>query len=201
MDLASSIVQQQSDGSPLRIRQGVITQITPTLLVQIGSAATPTPASVLDGYVPAVDHVVSVLEQGADRLVIGPVSTPSQSFTPSWRNLSVGNGVAVGRWRLLPGGLVGVNYELTIGTTTSITGSVGVAAPAGAPAPARVSSLSATYEDSGSRYYIGSAVNIATLTRFELMHSESGNQGQVNSTAPFTWAAGDDIVISGCFFT
>ncbi len=119
------------------------------------------------------------------------------SFTPVWTNLTVGNGVPVGRYCQI-GKRVDVNIELTIGTTTSIVGSVGVAAPVGTPS--RVSTLGVTYEDQGTRYYTGSAVNIATLGRFEIVHSESGNQGLMNATSPFTFVAGDDLVISGFYF-
>ena len=119
------------------------------------------------------------------------------TFTPSWNNLTVGNGTNLGRYVQL-NDLIIVNYELTFGTTTSVTGNVGVSCPSGLT-PVRVSSLSVVMEDSGTRYYPGSAVNIATLGRFELIHGESGNQGLMNSTNPFTWVTGDDIVITGAY--
>lgn len=118
------------------------------------------------------------------------------TFTPTWTNLTVGNGTVVGRYSQL-NDIVFVNVELTWGSTTSASGNVGFAAPVGTPL--RVSSMSATFEDSGTRYYIGSAMNISSLSRFDLFHTESGNTGIVNATNPFTWATGDDIVISGAY--
>lgn len=118
------------------------------------------------------------------------------NFDPTWTNLTVGNGTAVGRYCVI-NKVVFVNIELTFGSTTSVSGNVGVAAPTGTPA--RVCSLSVSYEDSGTRYYVASAVNISTTSRFELLHTESGNSGLVNATNPFTWATGDDIVISGVY--
>lgn len=118
------------------------------------------------------------------------------TFTPTWTNLTVGNGTVAARYSQL-NDIVLVNIELTWGSTTSASGNVGVAAPVGTPA--RVCNLSAIFEDSGTRYYIGSAANFATLGRFDLFHTESGNTGIVNATNPFTWATGDDIVISGAY--
>lgn len=119
------------------------------------------------------------------------------AWTPSWTNLSVGNGVVVAR-ALQLNRIVFMNIELTLGTTSSISGNVGVSSVPGVD-PTRVSCMTVTYEDQGSRYYVGTAANFATLTRFDLFHNESTNQGQVNATSPHTWGFNDDILISGYY--
>lgn len=70
-DLAT-ILAADPDAETLRLRQGVVTQVSPALLVRVGAADTATPARALGSYAPVVNHVVSILEQGSDRLVLGP---------------------------------------------------------------------------------------------------------------------------------
>lgn len=64
---------RQPAAAPLQLRFGVVTSTSP-FEVQIGSATTGQPARALTSYAtPAVDDVVAVLVQGADRVVIGTV--------------------------------------------------------------------------------------------------------------------------------
>lgn len=91
MDLAEVLAAPADD--PLRLRQGVVTQASP-LLVQVGGADTATSATTIATYAPVVGDVVSVLEQGADRLVLGPTgstvwSAPG-SFSNSWVDFGAG---------------------------------------------------------------------------------------------------------------
>lgn len=118
------------------------------------------------------------------------------SFTPTWTNLTVGNGTVVGRYSQL-NDIVFVNIELTWGSTTSASGNIKFAAPLGTPV--RISSLTAMYEDAGTRYWLGVAGNWGALGTFDLFHSDAANNGLVNATSPFTWTTNDDMVISGWY--
>lgn len=71
MSVADAVTAPES-GPMLRL--GVVTQVFP-LLVKVGAATTSTPARALSTYLPVVDQVVNVLEQGSDRLVLGAANT------------------------------------------------------------------------------------------------------------------------------
>ena len=95
MDALTDQLLGPAEPDPLKLRQGVVTQITPTLLVRVGAATTAVPATTFGNYNPAVNDVVSVLEQAGDRIVLGPAAlntwqTPG-SFQNGWSNYGAGS--------------------------------------------------------------------------------------------------------------
>ena len=111
-----------------------------------------------------------------------------QSYTPTWGNLTVGNGTVVTKYVRI-GSMVTYTGKITIGSTTSISGFVSVALPVNAQDG--FMNGSARYSDDGTRNYVG-AVSIASGgTSLGFTHSESGGFGSWNATNPFTPAAGD----------
>jgi hypothetical protein len=113
-----------------------------------------------------------------------------QSYTPTWTNLTVGNGTVVTKYVRI-GSMVTYIGKITIGSTTSIGGFVSVALPV----TAQDSFLtgSARLNDDGTRSYVG-AVSIASGgNSIAFTHSESGGFGSWNATNPFTIAAADVI--------
>jgi hypothetical protein len=113
-----------------------------------------------------------------------------ESFTPTWTNLTVGNGTVVTKYVRI-GSMVTYTGKITIGSTTSISGFVNVSLPV----TAQDSFLtgSARYSDDGTRNYVGAVSIAATGIALGFTHSESGGFGSWNATNPFTIAA-DDIV-------
>ena len=112
------------------------------------------------------------------------------SYTPTWTNLTVGNGTVVTKY-VRVGSMVTYTGKITIGSTTSIAGFVSVALPV--TAQDGFMNGSARYNDDGTRAYVG-AVNISSGgTSIGFTHSESGGFGAWNATNPFTIAAGDLI--------
>lgn len=69
MDFGGTLAQDPASGPMMRL--GVVTQASP-LLVRVGAASTAVRASALGSYAARVDDVVVLLEQGADRVVLGP---------------------------------------------------------------------------------------------------------------------------------
>lgn len=113
------------------------------------------------------------------------------TFTPSWTNLTVGNGTNVGRYRYADGGVY-VAAQVGFGSTTSISGSVSLTIPNSETAQVDPQGMGwAIYLDSGTRWYLGGCWSISTATRLDFLHNEGGNAGLVNATNPFTWATGD----------
>jgi hypothetical protein len=72
MDLAD-VLMPASDG-PRMLQYGVVTQASP-LLVRVGAATTGVAARRLASYTPTLSDFVAVLVSGADRLVLGAVTT------------------------------------------------------------------------------------------------------------------------------
>jgi hypothetical protein len=113
-----------------------------------------------------------------------------QSYTPTWTNLTVGNGTVVTKYVRI-GSMVTYTGKITIGSTTSIGGFVSVALPV----TAQDSFLngSARYVDDGTRNYVGAVSISAGGTALAFTHSESGGFGSWNATNPFTIAT-DDVI-------
>jgi hypothetical protein len=113
-----------------------------------------------------------------------------QSYTPTWTNLTVGNGTVVTKY-VRVGSMVTYTGKITIGSTTSIGGFVSVALPVNAQDA--FMNGSARYNDDGTRNYVG-AVSVSSVgTSLGFTHSESGGFGSWNATNPFTIATGDVI--------
>lgn len=117
------------------------------------------------------------------------------TFTPSWTNLTVGNGTVSADYCYAPGGYR-VRVTLVFGSTTSISGNVAFAIPNSETSRAGARSLGqCQFVDSGTRTYDGSAVCNASSSSVLLNHDQSGNAGSVNATNPFTFTTGDSIVV------
>ena len=113
-----------------------------------------------------------------------------QSFTPTWTNLTVGNGTVVTNYVRI-GSMVTYTGKITIGSTTSISGFVNVSLPV--TAEDSFLTGSARFSDDGTRNYVGAVSISSGRTNLGFTHSESGGFGSWNATNPFTIAAGDVV--------
>ena len=120
-----------------------------------------------------------------------PLLTQWTAFTPTWTNLTVGNGTNVGRYRYV-GDQLQVKVRFTFGSTSAVTGGSSFALP-----------NSETAANDGTRN-IGHAWFLdATSTDAVGWASVNGNSSNVfmyvstvtvlSSTVPFTWATSDII--------
>ena len=126
------------------------------------------------------------------------------NFTPSWTNLTVGNGTIIAKYSIV-GRLVKFTANLTWGTTTSIAGSVGVAPPVAPAAPygnyMPIGDISLI--DWTTALYMGAAVLMVSGSIDVRVIGAAGtyaNWTSVNATTPFTWASTDMMSIDGCYF-
>lgn len=122
------------------------------------------------------------------------------SFTPTYSNITVGNGTNVGTWWRDGKFMCGFS-KLTLGTTSSVTGSVAVTipesqtydtnyVPTGTNYPEHAR---ATYLDNGTAIYVGFAQASGT-TIFCQAYTTSGaylSLATVNATVPMTWTTSD----------
>jgi len=127
------------------------------------------------------------------------------SWTPTWTNLTVGNGTVTARY-LKVGGLVNFKIQLIFGSTTSVTGRISSTWPVTPSSgnSAQSAAVIVQFEDAGVAPVYGAFFNAgATTSGFEILAiNTSGTYAAaavLSSTVPITWATGDYITISGSY--
>lgn len=119
------------------------------------------------------------------------------AYTPTNTNVTLGNGTQTALWTRM-GRLVVVRYHLLWGSTTAFGGTVELGLPVAA-----VSSITqagpANLIDAGTRFYLGQVLPGrdaagTNANKALVVHSESGNNGRVDATNPFTWTTNDLLV-------
>lgn len=122
------------------------------------------------------------------------------AWTPTWTNLTLGNGVVVARYIKL-GKLTVCRLSLVFGTTTSVAGDIQFSLPVTRVAYAGAAALtplgtSRLFDTSAGVVLPGDVVTFSTTVSAVRYHAVSGSnviQGVTSATAPFTWATGDEI--------
>ncbi len=121
------------------------------------------------------------------------------TFTPTWLNITVGNGSVGGRYRRVGSFTIEFRAQIVFGSTTSVTGTIGLTVPGGL-----------TGEGASTRQIIqaGAFDNSAPagVTGLGLLQSGGGTSidrfyGAVTnfwgSGLPFTWATSDQLWCKG----
>lgn len=117
------------------------------------------------------------------------VNSPPIAYTPTWTNLTVGDGVVVARVGYV-GDLVRARGQITFGSTTAVTGNIQQDIPYGLTSDAAPSYGTGLGNDAdGSRIYPFLSTVAPADDQIGFVHAETG--GVVNATSPFTWATGD----------
>jgi hypothetical protein len=121
------------------------------------------------------------------------------AFTPTWGNLTVGNGTVVAHYFDL-NDLILWNVELEFGSTTSISGSVTIDYPVAGAATYRAPVGGLVHlDDATGTDYIGALYrNSGTAATVTVLNTTGSyvRYSTLSSTVPFTWATGDRLVIS-----
>lgn len=115
------------------------------------------------------------------------------SVTPSWNNLSVGSATQVADIQAV--GLKQLRYKgyITLAGDSSVTGTITLDIPESLTSAGTPSRGRADYNEDGVRIWGGGTAVAPSSDVITFTHTESGNAGQVNATAPFTLASGDTI--------
>ena len=119
-------------------------------------------------------------------------------FTPTWQNVTVGNGTLTARYTEV-NGIVFASGSLVFGSTTAITGNMYVSTPVDAADKERLAAgtLAQFFDSSANRIYLGSGRANAVGTVRLFTHDTSGADvflTALSGTSPFTWATGDELV-------
>ena len=144
-----------------------------------------------------------------EKLLIGTgTSWPWRSWTPSWTNVTVGNGTVVAAYSQT-GKTVNFHLRFTLGSTSSISGSITFSPPV---APLAELYLAATegyvfgnvkFLDAATAAYLGylqfgtGSTNISILALNTA--ASYGQQSTTSSTIPFTFGTSDIIVCTGSY--
>ena len=146
--------------------------------------------------------IAKVITSGAaitaisDLRVLG-ISSSSKSYTPTWSNLTLGNATVVATYTQV-GKNVAVKVVFTYGSTTSITGSVGVSLPVNGVSTNFLPLGLVTIVDSGTTTYNGTITNQSSTLANILVNNSAGTYEQtavLSSTVPMTWTAGDMLIM------
>jgi putative exporter of polyketide antibiotics len=121
------------------------------------------------------------------------------AYTPTWGNLTVGNGTATFRYGRVQD-LIHVHGKLLFGSTTSVTGNVTMALPVTAGDHAVNAILGDTrLGDAGVGTSFGLVI-LATTTTVALQAFNASATYLTNtaftSTVPFTWSTNDEIYVN-----
>lgn len=114
--------------------------------------------------------------------------------------ITIGNGTVVSRYSQI-GNIVYFEFRLLLGSTTSVTGSVSFTLPSTAKTSHTI--LGAVI-DAGSTHslligFIDGASNYCSVRVSGAAGTYATVGTQLSSTVPMTWAAGDEIRISGTY--
>jgi hypothetical protein len=134
-------------------------------------------------------------------------STPAtgltwEAFTPTWGNLTVGNGTVVAR-KATSNDYETLFIQLTFGSTTSVTGSVYVNTPTTGVIDYSLGTGTCAMSDASSgNVFLGISMN-GTDGGVQRVFPNALNSSStyttlsaVTSTVPFTWATGDILTIN-----
>jgi hypothetical protein len=130
---------------------------------------------------------------------IGGISTGWTTWTPTFTNITIGNGLAAGRYKRI-GKTVFFWARLNFGTTTSITGAPTVLLPS-TSTNANSVFANVILTDSGVRIYTGGSINTTTSCsiRYSVVISSIVSIAAISSTLPHTWGDSDSIVVQGFY--
>jgi hypothetical protein len=134
-------------------------------------------------------------------MVLPPREWVWSSWSPTWTNLSVGNGSVTARFIQIGGRLVICRVTVVFGSSTSVSGDIQFTKPVDSVAYAGVAGVSplgiaTAYDLSDDRVYEGVVANYSTTkvaTRFHLASGTYVTRALTTIAIPFTWAAGDEL--------
>jgi hypothetical protein len=125
----------------------------------------------------------------------------SESWTPTFTNLTVGNGTLTAQ-AIRVNDLYVANFKLTFGSTTSIDGDVSVQLPVAAATTSRYLSVGAIfhfYDASGGNEWLGYG-RIDDMDEVNIRYARQSGASPagifahaLSSTGPFTWTTSDDL--------
>lgn len=118
-------------------------------------------------------------------------------YTPSLNNVTLGNGSISGVYARLGEFVVG-GFNLTFGSTTSVSGLIGIGLPFSVLNSAtNIPGFPVWLGDSGTNTFIGTGQPVPTTSRIDIYAQNASSTyvfyGFTSATVPFTWTTNDSI--------
>lgn len=127
------------------------------------------------------------------------LNKPWTSFTPSWTNITVGNGTNTGSYVQI-GKTVHFRTYFKMGSTSSIGGSVTLALPVAIATYSQALAVIANVEmyEQGASLWVGTlysngGVRVLTVSGTRI------TVAAISSSVPFTWGTDDTLTIAGTY--
>lgn len=125
------------------------------------------------------------------------------SFTPTLTNVTLGNGTATG-YKKKVGRTVFFWVQVTLGSTSAITGGIRVDLPETASAAGAGGFDVSFYDDSAGAatgYFVGAAIMETTYVALRAVGTAAtyGGMTGLSSTIPFTWTTSDWFRVAGFY--
>jgi hypothetical protein len=158
-----------------------------------------TPRSWADGDVPGGATFNTHIRDNENFLYEQLSGNGWTTFTPTWTNLTVGNGTNTGAYAYA-GRTTFIRTQFTFGSTSSTTGGAYFLLPQTAVASIYFFG-EAVYIDSSTGIYYKGALSIASAAELRY-YSASGATTTllvISSVSPMTWATGDVIFTNGYY--
>jgi hypothetical protein len=181
------------------------TGIQPTIVDAKGDIIAATAAdSVTRLAVGTNDQVLTADSTAATGLAYKSAATlyPWTSWTPTYTNLTIGNGTATARYQQI-GKTINVYWKLVWGSTTSLTAYPLISFPATASYGNFITGTSELIDTSAGIAILGGVYQEPGKTQFQPSFSTSNTTYTTNAfitgnTLPFTWTTSDEMI---CTFT
>jgi hypothetical protein len=163
--------------------------------------STSRPSTPFDGQViyETDTNRVAVYDTNAWVYKTGTDFVDAVSYTPTWTNLTVGNGTVTARYTQV-GKFVYVVVKVIFGSTTSISGTVTFTAPIAAHSSMMDCLIgNSRMVNAGIESFTGTVLLEGSTTIYPLVYSAGGTYtgfNAINATLPFTFGTSDSIILT-----
>jgi hypothetical protein len=163
------------------------------------SSAIPSPVEGMLTWLEDVDRYESYTTSWVELITPGAW----RSFTPTFSNFTLGNGTVVARYAQI-GKTVHFYVQVTLGSTSSVTGSIAINAPVAKNSNMGAPIGQAFFQDSGTAFqtagYLQSSPGSNVFEAFAFLANLTYLQSAITSaTIPFTWANTDLFGFRGTY--
>jgi len=120
------------------------------------------------------------------------------TWTPSYVNFTLGNGTTTARYQQV-GKTVNFIVKIVFGSTTSVTGAMGISLPANNATNGHLYNTFLGDQGAGTYNGLSETFDNYIYVRAIATNGAYSTFNQISSTVPFTWTTSDYIIISGSY--
>ena len=167
----------------------------------------PTPTDSLNAPAHSTQHTnANDAIEAVESFLLGQTGNAWTAFTPTWTNLTVGNGTYNRAHYNLIGKTAIVEIDFVLGSTSAVTGDVTLTLPVllARKTASSPGLFTLNFFDTGVSNYLGSSLAAAGDAKNWLLRASNAGATYtqltaLSSTIPFTWGTNDRIQFSATF--